>query len=400
MILKNVAVPQCVAGADLGGTPADDCLHGDLHLERGKVTRLVPGDPGHTERLVLPRLTEAHCHLDKCHTIDRLGPVAGDLSQAIAAQKKDRANWSVDDLTHRMTQGLSEAATAGCGALRSHIDWGEESAPPVAWHVLGDLARDSTMTVQRSALMGIDKYADPSFCATVAAHVAAAPGGVLGAFVLHQDGREAALENMFVQAIHHGLPLDFHVDETLDDVVNLELIADTALRLGFEGPILCGHACSLMNLDPARLDRLIDKLLQARISVCALPTSNLYLQDRHRGTPDRRGITRLRELRAAGVPIVLASDNVADAFCPVGQHDPMAALHLGVLCAHLDPPFARWLPALPQDARHAIGLPALQGATARGSDLLVSDARSLSGLISGRAGQPRPLDGSLPVSNR
>lgn len=399
MILKNVAVPQCVAGSDLGGTAAGDCLHGDLLFDHDKVIRLVPGDPASTQRLVLPRLTEAHCHLDKCHTIDRLGPVAGDLSQAIAAQKEDRANWSVGDLTRRMTQGLTEAADAGCAALRSHIDWGEDSAPPVAWHVLGDLARDSTMTVQRSALMGVDKYADPAFCANVAAHVAGSRGGVLGAFLLHHKDREEGLQNIFVQAMHHGLPLDFHVDETLDDVVNLELIADTALRLGFEGPILCGHACSLMNLDASRMDRLTDKLVQARISVCALPTTNLYLQDRHRGTPDRRGITRLQELRAAGVPILVASDNVADAFCPVGQHNPMAALHLAVLCAHLDPPFGSWLPAIMQDARHAMGLPALQVATAGVADLLVCDAHSISGLISGRTGPPRPIDGTLSEPN-
>jgi cytosine deaminase len=139
-----------------------------------------------------------------------------------------------------------------------------------------------------------------------------------------------------------------------------------------------------MNLSGDPLARLIDKLLKAGISICALPTTNLYLQGRTDGTPDRRGITRLRELEKAGVPIVLASDNVADAFCPTGQHDPMAALHLAVLGAHLDPPFDRWLPAITSNARHAMGLTEMSVRTATASDLLISNATSIADLISGR----------------
>lgn len=383
MILKNVSVPMSLAG-NLGGTQMGGCLHGDLILDGSGPNRLHPGDPSLSRRMVLPQLTEAHCHLDKCHTIDRLGPVAGDLAQAIAAQKNDRDKWTEKDLVTRMQQGLSESADAGCGALRSHIDWGDDAAPPLAWHVLGDLGNDSPVTVQRAALMGIDKLADPAFCASVSRHVAAAKGGVLGAFLLDHPHRQAGLDNIFAQASHHGLALDFHVDETLTDTDGLTRVADTALHFGFDGPILCGHACNLINLDADAFQRLADKLVRAQITICALPTTNLYLQSRGNSTPDRRGITRLKELHRAGVSIVIGSDNVADAFCPTGQHDPMAALHLGVLAAHLDPPFDRWLPAITTNARRAIGLDPLTVQNARADALMVAKTSSLAGMIAGR----------------
>ena len=110
-----------------------------------------------------------------------------------------------------------------------------------------------------------------------------------------------------------------------------------------------------MNLRPDDFDRVAEKLVLAGIFVAALPTTNLYLQGRTEGTPDRRGLTRVRELTDAGVQVVVGSDNVADAFCPLGQHDPMAALKLAVLTGHLDPPFDRWLPLITTNAARALG---------------------------------------------
>jgi diadenosine tetraphosphatase ApaH/serine/threonine PP2A family protein phosphatase len=113
------------------------------------------------------------------------------------------------------------------------------------------------------------------------------------------------------------------VDEGLDPALDgLELIADVAADMRFEGPVLCGHACSLASRNDDDVARIADKLADRGIAVAALPATNLYLQGRNAGTPDRRGITRLHELAARGVKIVIGTDNVRDAFCPVGRHDP------------------------------------------------------------------------------
>ncbi|MEX0368818.1 MAG: amidohydrolase family protein, partial [Ruegeria sp.] len=164
----------------------------------------------------------------------------------------------------------------------------------------------------------------------------------------------------------------------------LERVADTAIETGFDLPILCGHCVSLMDRTDGDFARIADKLAQAGIVVCALPITNLYLQGRTDGTPERRGITRLRELRAGGVTVVVGSDNVADAFCPLGAHDPLGALAQACLTAHLDPPLGDWLPAVTTDACRAIGVEPVSVDGALLNTLLTCDVTHTADLISGR----------------
>ncbi len=385
LILRDVLVPRVLVSdpRSFGGRLDGSCLRGDLHADGARV-RLHISAASDAPRLVIPALVEPHCHLDKCHSIARMVDVGGDLSQALARQRQDKLNWTEADLIARATRGLNEAAAAGCFALRTHVDWGDPAAPPLAWSVLNGLKQDSPLNVHCAALTSVEHMADPAYCDAVAGHVAQA-NGALGAFIHGQPDIAPAIANMFDAATRFGLPLDFHVDETLEPLSGLEAIADAAIACGFEGPVLCGHAVALINDEGDALARLLGKLRRARITVCALPTTNLYLQGRVAGTPERRGLTRLRELRAAGVPVIVGSDNVGDAFCPLGQHDPMAALSLTVLAAHLDPPFEQWLSMVTTDAAAAIGIPPPFVDQTSVENLKVSAAQTLPDLLAGRA---------------
>ena len=83
--------------------------------------------------------------------------------------------------------------------------------------------------------------------------------------------------------------------------------------------------------------------------------------------------------------IVIGSDNVGDAFCPTGAHDPMQALYIGSLTAHLDPPLGRWLTTITTDARAAMGLPAEFIEDLPISDLHIAQTPHVADLIAGRA---------------
>jgi len=400
-------VPAALLAAPerFGGVAQGELLCGTLIVEGGRAVGLDPATGAASpERIVLPRLTEAHVHLDKCHSVDRCDDVGGDLAAAGRAQSLDRRLWTREDLTRRARRGLSELAAAGCGAVRSHVDWTsgpDASEVPLAWEVLGALAEDAAalgLTLQRAALTGIDEMADAARAEAVARRMAR-DGGVLGSFVLGHDGRREGIGNLFALAERFGLALDFHVDEGLEPALDgLETIADIALATGFQGPVLCGHACALASKAPDDTARIADKLARAGIAVAALPTTNLYLQGRRAGTPDRRGITRLQELEAHGVATVIGSDNVRDAYCPIGRHDPAFALSVAVLAGHLDPPFGRHLPKITTTARRALGLSALtvDGAPAR--DLVAYPVASLSELLSGQAA-PLPLPDLPEVSH-
>ena len=349
--------------------------------------------------MVLPRLTECHVHLDKCHSISRMDGVGGDLRAAIDAQAADRRGWTAADIRTRAERGLNELIAAGCGAVRSHVDWGTGDAPlgpSPAWPVLLELAQDyrDRVTLQVAPLTGVDDLCDAQAADDVGRQIART-GGVLGTFVLDQAGRHQGIRTAFAVAEKYGLALDFHVDEGLGEGLDgLEIIADTALETGFQGPVLCGHACSLMNLSGDRLARLADKLARAGIAVACLPTTNLYLQGRTDGTPDRRGLTRVRELRAAGVAVLAGTDNVRDAFCPLGRHDPLHALALTVLGAHLDPPYGACLPMITTNAQTALGLAPISVDGAAIGDLILFDAETMPDLLAGGL-TPTPLATAL-----
>lgn len=398
--LPGVLVPAAlIAAADrFGGQLYSDCLAGDLVLREGRAVALEPAT-AQPSRLVLPKFTEPHVHLDKCHTIDRMQGIGGGLGDAIAAQAQDRRTWTAEDIRRRAGRGLQELLSAGCATVRTHVDWGispDPAAAPLAWDILRELKEETPARVilQRAALTGADMMADISYARACARRVAQS-GGVLGAFVLGQPERQAGILNTFRAAEEAGLALDFHVDEGLAPGLDgLEMIADAALETGFQGPVLCGHACSLMNHTDEDVQRIAEKLARAGISVAALPATNLYLQGRSAGTPDRRGLTRTHELQAAGVNVVLGTDNVRDAFCPLGSHDPLATLSLAALAAHLDPPFGSHLPMITTGARKALGLAPVTVDGAAIGDLQLFDALSVTDILGSRAA-PQPLAEAL-----
>lgn len=400
-VYRNARVPRSLVGneARFGGVIEADCLYGDLVVRAGRVVgmdtngRAISQEPSPDLEggIVMPRLTEAHCHLDKCHTFPRLEFAGITLADAIAAHEADSVNCTAEDIRARAERGLSELHAAGCSAVRTHVDWTVDPASPerapLAWDVLGELAQQwrGRVALQRSALFSIDDFADPALADALARRVAR-DNGILGVFVLDHADRAGKIANMVDAARRHDLMLDFHVDEeSRCDHGGLDLIADALIATRFERPVLCGHGCGLSTLSGDILQRRIEKIARAGIAIAVLPATNLYLQDRdHDGaTPDRRGLTRVNELARGGVEIVFGSDNARDAFCPTGFHDPLRALSLGVLAAHLHAPLGRWLPAVSTAAAVAIGLDPghIDGLPA--DRLLFTDAADITELLSG-----------------
>ncbi|MEM0911663.1 MAG: amidohydrolase family protein, partial [Pseudomonadota bacterium] len=190
--------------------------------------------------------------------------------------------------------------------------------------------------------------------------------------------------------------VDFHVDEGMNPALNgIEIVADVLEKADFNGNVLCGHVCNLMNYEPARLQPLMEKLRSQNVSIGVLPATNLYLQGRTSGTPDRRGLTRIKELNEFGINVAIGTDNVGDAFCPIGRHDPLNSLSLGVVAAHLDPPFNQWLDCITTNASQAIGLPPTHVDGAPIDKLLITNAKNTAELIAGAMPAPQSIDSFL-----
>lgn len=308
-------------------------------------------------RIVLPTFVDSHVHLDKAYIVGRTGLPAGGLLDAVKASIADAANRTPDDLEARMRKALDRAYRHGTSAMRTHLDTPDMPAESASWRVFDALRSEwrDRIALQAVALMALERVESSDFgerCRQIAAL-----RGVLGAFIGPGTASPERLNALFRHAAAAALDVDFHVDETLDPGANgLELIAESVLRTGFEGRVLAGHCCALGAKHPDERDRVLDKVAAAGIHVVALPNSNLFLQDRAlNSTPLRRGVTTVREMRARGIAVHFASDNVQDPFFPFGDFDMLDIFRAAVGVAHLDRELGDWAVRIFRDAAFATG---------------------------------------------
>lgn len=381
--LRAARLPQWLLPADwprLAGRPA----LADVHWAHGRITAVRPHVPQPSAvgwldahgAPVLPGLVDAHTHLDKTFTLARLREVQPGLLGAIAAMMVDRQGWTADDVRARAHRALQWAWEAGTVHLRTHCDWWEPTVP-TAWPVLHELAQQwsDRLRVERVALVPLHLYADAAQARQIARSVAASgPGALLGGFVHTSNWDPQALRHLVQAAQEFGLDLDLHVDEELDPAAQGLATLTTLLgALGYDGHVSCGHVCALAAQEPTQALRTLDAVARQSITLVSLPATNLLLQDAQTGrTPRLRGITLVKEAQARSIPLLFASDNVQDPFCPMGSYDPMEALSTATLLAQLPQVFDVWSAAVCRGdwlARSA-GVPTLVGAPAQ---LLVFD---------------------------
>jgi cytosine deaminase len=336
-------------------------------------------------RIVLPPFVDAHTHLDKGHIWPRAANPDGTFAGALDAVAADRlANWSARDVAARMEFGLRCAYAHGTGAIRTHIDsLGPQTA--ISWPVFAE-ARErwrGRIALQAAPLFRIDLALDEAHVRDVEAMVEAHGSRLLGAVTYMVPPLAEALDVLFSLAARKGYDLDFHVDETADPAaVSLAVIAQKALDHRFAGRVLVGHCCSLSRQGADGVKRTIDLVARAGLDVVSLPMCNLYLQDRRPGgTPQWRGVTALHELKAAGVRVMIASDNTRDSFYPYGDLDMMEVWREGARILHLDHPAEPWAPALFTAPAQAMGLEAGALRVGAAADLILTRARSFTELL-------------------
>jgi cytosine deaminase len=167
-----------------------------------------------------------------------------------------------------------------------------------------------------------------------------------------------ALDLVVRAARENGLDLDLHVDESgAPGARTLERVIDAVLANDFAGKVLCGHCCSLSAMSEAELDRLVGRVADARVAIVSLPMCNMYLQDRVTGrTPRWRGVAPLHELRAAGVPVMVASDNTRDPFHAYGDLDMVEVFREATRILHLDHAGNDWIRAVAATPADLMGL--------------------------------------------
>jgi cytosine/creatinine deaminase len=344
---------------------------------------IIDADQG----ILFPGFVESHTHLDKGHIWPRRPNPDGTFMGALDNVGADReAHWSAQDVKQRMEFSLRCAYAHGTTAIRTHID-SVGSSIAKSWPVFAALREKwrTRIVLQAVPLFGIDHALDATHMAATVAAVKQYGSGLLGAVTYMSPNLDAGLDIIFRTAMDNSWDLDFHVDESNDPAArSLERIAQTAIRLGFKGKILCGHCCSLALQDDEDEKRIIELVKQAGISIVSLPLCNMYLQDRQPDrTPRWRGVTSLHELRTAGVPVMISSDNTRDPFYAYGDLDAMEVFREATRIAHFDHPFGDWPSSITRTPADLMGL-AENGRITGGipADLILFKARNWTELLS------------------
>ncbi len=367
----------------------------DVAIRDGRISRIGAGldaaaratlDVAH--RLVLPGFVESHIHPDKAFIADRTEGLraGGPSAQTLVAELKKR--FTVDDIYSRARRVLALAVRHGCTAMRAHV----EVDPFVELRGVEAMRRLQTeladvLDLQLIAFAQEGVFNDAVTRDLLGEALKAGLPWLGGCPYMDRDPR-AHIDWCFETAEAFGVPLDFHAD-TADDgaFLTCDYIAEQTVARGLQGRVTLGHLCTLDVVEPDRRARVIEALAAARIHVVSLPATELHVKARGDARRTWRGVTRLAELRAAGVNVSISTNNVVNPFTPYGHPDLLRQALVAAMAAHLgNLDQLAWLPELiTTNPARAIGLADYGLAEGGRADLVVLDARDAAQAITEQA---------------
>jgi cytosine deaminase len=319
----------------------------DLLVQDGRIAAVGPALPAPPQTEVLaaegwllsPLLVDAHFHLDAVlsYGLPRVN-ASGTLREGIAIWGELKPALTEEALVERALTYCDWAVARGVGAIRSHVDTGDERllavrallevrrrvAPYldlqlVAFPQDGLLRRPGALALLERALdLGVDVVGGiPHFERTAA------------------EGAES-VRLLCELAAARGLPVDMHCDETDDPASrHIETLAFHARRLGLQGRVTASHATSMHSMDNDYVNKLLPLLAESGVAVVANPLINITLQGRFDTYPKRRGMTRVPELLAAGVTVAFGHDCVLDPWYGFGSADLLEVAAMGLHVAQM-----------------------------------------------------------------
>ena len=356
----------------------------DVTIRDGRIHRIAPGlDAGEYEvldvagKLVLPGFVESHIHPDKAFIADRtqgLAPGRPTPQTLVAELKK---TFTADDIYRRARRVMELAVRHGCTTMRAHVEidaFVELRGVEALRRLQAELAPVLELRLIAFAQEGIFHDGVTQGLLREALKMGLETLG--GCPYMDRDQR-AHIDWFFDTAQATGVPLDFHADSSDDPaLLTSDYIAEQTIARGMQGRVTLGHLGLLDVLPPEHRARVIAKLREARIHVISLPATELHVKARTDPQRTWRGITRIGELRAAGVNVSVSTNNIVNPFTPYGHPDLLRQALIAAMVGHLgNLDQLAWLPELiTTNPARAIGLERYGLAESCRADLVVLDA--------------------------
>jgi cytosine deaminase len=324
----------------------------DIEIRDGVIDRIVSAGEGHVEtvdadqryaadgRFATASLTEPHTHLDAALTAGRPEwNQSGTLAEGWSLWEDLRHEITKEEIKRNATRTIEWLAANGVTRIRTHVDTTYEELTGVealvevreavddivdlqlvAFPVSGLFTTDGDVELFRDAIdMGLDLV-----------------GGIPHNEYTREDGVKE-IETALDIAEETGLPLDLHIDETDDPQSRFTgVLASEALKRGLGERTTASHATAMHSYSNAYAAKLIGMLADSGMNVVTNPPINEVLQGRYDDYPRRRGHTRVRELREAGVPVGIGQDDIVDPWYHYGDGDPLTAAFVLLHFAHMN----------------------------------------------------------------
>lgn len=372
-----------------GGLLADG-TQADIAISDGLITAVEPGitaeageviDAG--GKLVSQPFIDCHFHMDATLSYGRPRVNAsGTLLEGIALWGELKQQQRREDIVARALNYCRQAVGKGVLAIRSHVDVTDPNFRTVEALLEVREAVREVLDLQLVAFPQDGWYraqgAEQQVIRALDAGVDVV-GGIPHFERTMADGA-AAVRAACELAAERGLRVDLHCDESDDPLSrHIETLAAETIRCGLQGRVAGSHLTSMHSMDNYYVAKLLPLIAEAQVAAIPNPLINITLQGRMDTYPKRRGLTRVPELRAAGVTVAFGQDCVRDPWYPLGSGDMLDVAHMGLHVA---------LMTAPEQMRTAFQMVTEDPATIMGLDL---------GLTPGKRASLVVLDAPDPI---
>ena len=324
--------------------PQDFAFAGGRYVDAGKAkmadgARVIDAKG----KMAIPGFVEPHIHLDKALINEDVRVnVSGTLSEAIEIIWERKKRYTVEDIVGRAGRVIRSAVANGVTRMRSHVDVDNIGGLKPLEGVLEARRRYAgliDLEIVAFPQEGILKNPGTEKLLYEAMEMGA---DVVGGMPFNEASPEDSREHIriaFDIAQKYDADVDMHVDETDNPQARtLEMFARMTIERGWHGRVTSGHTCALAAYPDDYAARVIALVKEAGMNMITNPATNLMLQGRTDKQPIRRGITRVKELLAAGVNVSFGQDCVKDTFYPFGRADSLEVVLITAHAAHLSQP--------------------------------------------------------------
>jgi cytosine deaminase len=282
--------------------------------------------------LVSPPLVDPHVHLDAALTVgEPRFNESGTLIEGILTWAERKPSLTVDDVKRRAREAIHWEVAQGTGLIRSHVDVCDPSL--TALRALLELRDEVSDLVELRLIAfpqdGILSFPDGEGLMREAMRLGCDVIGGIPHYEWTREDGVAEVNFIFDLARETGRPIDLHCDETDDPESRfLEVVAARAIRDAMQGRVVAGHTTAMASYNDAYAFKLFQILRRAGVTIVANALDNIVLQGRFDSYPKRRGMTRVKELDAAGINVACGHDSIMDPWYPLGRGSMLDALSM------------------------------------------------------------------------